>query len=65
MDDHRDRIPGLAFAIKEIEQLRRGREGLYSAAYIAAYDDILVTLRADLEREGEPSTSELMSTTNG
>jgi hypothetical protein len=49
------RISGLEFAIEEVEALRRMCQGLYAASYIGAHDDILITLRADLERGGQKS----------
>jgi hypothetical protein len=61
------REPGLRFAIAEVEALWRVKKavGCYSDAYLAAFEEVLGMLRADLERGCQPSTSELMSEGRG
>jgi hypothetical protein len=54
-------VPGLRFAIAEVEAVRRIKQSVgYNASALAAIDDVLVTLRAALARGGRRATSDLM-----
>ena len=54
-------LPGLKFAIEEVEAMKRNAKACgYNDAYLAAFDHILLVLINDLVRGGHPSTAELM-----
>lgn len=60
-----DLVPGLEFAIGEVEAVLANARAVglpLVPAYTAAFDAVLTTLRADLERGGKRATSEVMAT---